>query len=82
MKEQLDTLFIKHIKASKLDEDFKRRIKEIEENLKKNLNKEDRILLTDYYDSFFEYVWTRSSDYFKQGFWVGCEMMRELHENA
>ena len=80
MKESLDTLFIKYIKASNLDEDFKRRIKEIEEKLKKDLNHDELKLLIDYTDAYFNYIWTRSSEYFKQGFWIGCEMARELHE--
>ena len=80
MSENLDILFIKSIKASKIDQDFENRFKEIEENLMGKLNKEELGLFVDYIDAHHQHICRRSTDYFKRGFWIGYEIAREVAE--
>ncbi|MCL2076990.1 MAG: hypothetical protein FWH08_01115 [Oscillospiraceae bacterium] len=81
MKEDhLEMLFSKSIGASKIDEYYKNLFNEIESELRKTLNEEEGEIFLDYIDAHHQYIIYCSMDFFKRGFWVGHEMMRELNE--
>jgi hypothetical protein len=80
MEDIIKMLFSKYICTSKSENDFICRIEEIEEKLRKILNQEEMSLFIDYVDMNSQYLGFRSAQVFKQGFWVGCEIMREMGE--
>jgi hypothetical protein len=81
MKSIIETFFIKHANTKPANTDLERRIKELDEIFKSELNKEHRTLILNYSDAHFELLNNCAKENFKQGFWVGCEFMRELHES-
>ncbi|MDR2558104.1 MAG: hypothetical protein LBC86_00955 [Oscillospiraceae bacterium] len=80
MKDILEGLFIQYINV-KADDDLMNRAEEIESKLKKSLNQEEKQLLIEYANIHFDSLYRQSMGKFRQGFWLGFEMMRELQES-
>jgi hypothetical protein len=80
MYDILETFFIKSVNTTNVNQDLELRIKEIEEELEKKLNEEERSLLLNYADAHFHLLNDCSTKNFKQGFWIGCRFMQELSE--
>jgi hypothetical protein len=79
MKDLIETPFINYINI-KTDNDSNNHIEEIEHKLKETLNEEEKKLLLEYANLHFDFLYQQSIEKFKQGFWIGFEMMRELQE--
>ncbi|MCL2697180.1 MAG: hypothetical protein FWE74_03755 [Oscillospiraceae bacterium] len=82
MKEILDELFIKAIRARKIDDSFMPRVRIIEKKLMETLDDKQRSLLIDYADAYNRFISRNTAENFKRGFWLGFEMMRELQESG
>jgi hypothetical protein len=80
MKEILETFFINYVNTKKINPDLERRIEELDEIFKAELNKEHRSLILDYSNAHYELLNACAAANFKQGFWLGCELMRELSD--
>ena len=76
MQDILESVLFRHVKSKRQENENK--LFEMEDALKERLNKEEISLFIECMDERAEYFALCSSDIFKQGFWMGCEFMREV----
>jgi len=81
MKDIIERRFTDYICNTESHQDFTRRIDEIEERLKEIPNQDVMGLFIEYANLHFDFLGRHMADAFKQGFWVGCEIMREMTES-
>ena len=80
-KDILEAFFTKYVNTKNVNPELENRIDKIGENLLKTLNDEEKGLFIEYADMFFQLIYVCSAENLKQGFWLGCEFMRELAED-
>jgi len=78
IEDKFETLFNKYNCMPEANDDFKLRTKEIWATLMKTLEKDERDLFIDYTDAYNQFIDISSDEKFRQGFWIGFGIMREL----
>ncbi|MCL2697146.1 MAG: hypothetical protein FWE74_03580 [Oscillospiraceae bacterium] len=81
MKNILEAFFTDHVNTKIANNNSEKCTDEIYGILTGELNLKERDLFINYADLQREHLLNCAAENFKQGFWIGCEFMRNLSES-